>query len=71
MELIQKAEKYQEKKMPKKTKWQINNRKEGFEIYFDSLGVDSQKWVRIFNEKLGIVNGNGFKSLKPKHYLKV
>ena len=57
------------------------NRKEGFETYFDSLGIDSKKWVRIFKERpgmaierLGIVNKNGIQNLRPffpDHYEKV
>ena len=34
------------------------NRKDGFQTYFDSLGIDSNKWVKIFKERLGIVNKN-------------
>ena len=40
-------------------------------MYFDYLGIDSEKWVRIFEERLAIVNKNGIHNLKPKHYEKV
>ena len=47
------------------------NRNHGFETYFDSLGIDSKKWVTIFKERLGIVNKNGIENLRPDHYEKV
>ena len=60
-----------QKKKDKEKKIRWFRREEGFELYFDFLGIDSEKWVRIFKENLGIVNKNGIQKLNPKHYEKI
>ena len=70
--LIEKVDKIQEKEKPSgRTRFMIGNREKHFKFYFEVNGVDSEKWVRIFKERLGIVNKNGIQNLKPKHYEKV
>lgn len=69
---IEEVDKMQEKNTVNLFGWFTTGKKlDNFEVYFDGLGIDSEKWVRIFRERLGIVNENAIQYLTPKHFGKV